>query len=197
MRALWMASGSGLSSTGSPGCPRSASTPYPRRYRQTDRTHTPSSPPAPARSQSDPDPVRQPDSNPTPYPHLPAAFPVLRPHPLRTLHPTFPLAASESCDGGAEESVESVPSLRFNAEFSNSRASTRAIKPATNDASSSHDEHPAPACSTPRSSHRSPSELTPGPPQTCWSTGPLNGHVFKASVSVLSELATFFSDAAT
>jgi hypothetical protein len=50
MRALWMASGSGRSPTGSPRCPRSASTHYPRRYRQTDRTHTPSSPPAPARS---------------------------------------------------------------------------------------------------------------------------------------------------
>jgi hypothetical protein len=86
-----MAAGSEPSPAGSPGYPRPASTTYPRRYRQTDRTHTPSSPPAPARSQSDPDPVRQPDSNPTPHAPPARAFPALRPHPLRTLHPTFPL----------------------------------------------------------------------------------------------------------
>ena len=107
-----MASGSGLSSTGSPGCPRSASTPYPRRYRQTDRTHTPSSPPAPARS----------------WPGTAAGVKSLRPtcRPgFRSFDRTrfercarrFSFAASESRDGGVEEFVESVPSLRFSAAF--------------------------------------------------------------------------------
>ncbi|QIZ37061.1 hypothetical protein [Saccharopolyspora sp. ASAGF58] len=49
------------------------------------------------------------------------------------------MAASESCDGGVEEFVESIPNLRFSSAFSARSAATSADSAVTNSASCSYD----------------------------------------------------------